>query len=106
MRPKAFNLPWSQTRLLTGGLAFAPWQSPQFFWHYMKELFSEWAELQARRARAALNKSLKLEHLAKEIQILEKLLVNGFYNIPGENRDVRSILENRQQQWRDMQKPE
>lgn len=72
----------------------------------MKELFSEWAELQSRRARAALNKSSKLEHLAKEIQILEKLLANGFYNIPGENRDVRSILENRQQQWRDMQKPE
>ena len=72
----------------------------------MKELFSEWADLQARRSAAALNKTSKVEHLAKEIEILENLLANGFYNIPGENRDVRSILENRQQQRREMQKRE
>ena len=72
----------------------------------MKELFSDWAELQSRRSSAALNTRAKLEHLANEIQILEELLANGFHNIPGENRNVRSILENRQQLWRDMQKPE
>jgi hypothetical protein len=77
-----------------------------FIWYYMKELFSDWAELQSRRSGAALNKGAKLEHLAKEIEILEALLANGFHNIPGENRDVRSILENRQKLWRDMQKPE
>jgi hypothetical protein len=69
----------------------------------MKELFSVWAELQSRRAIAALNKNSKLELLAKEIQVLETLLANGFHNIPGENRDVRSLLENRQKQWREIQ---
>lgn len=72
----------------------------------MKELFSEWAELQSRRSTAALNKTSKLEHLAKEIQILETLLANGYHNIPGETRDVRSMLENRQKLWREMQSPD
>ncbi len=72
----------------------------------MKELFQEWAQLQSRRSRAGLSRSSKLEHLAKEIQILENLLADGFHNIPGETRDVRSMLENRQKLWCDMQSTE
>jgi hypothetical protein len=69
----------------------------------MKDQFNEWAQLQSRRSSAALSKASKLEHIADEIRILETLLANGFHRIPGELRDVRSLLENRQKQWRDMQ---
>ena len=71
--------------------------------YYMKELFEKWAEVQKRRPRAGLANSPELERVADEIKILEALLANGFYNIPGETRDVRSLLETRLRRWREMQ---
>jgi hypothetical protein len=68
----------------------------------MQALFDQWATLKAQTQQTLSTTGSVRERAHKELQILKSLSDAGCVTIPGENLDVRFLIQDREPTLRDM----